>query len=101
MKKIGLATVAGGLAAALIGLAAPVAAAPTEPQNAEDTIAELKAEGYTVIVTQIGTAPLSEAEVVAVREGQSYTRKDAGTPVTGSTDNYETYKDRTVYVDVK
>lgn len=101
MKRTGLAAVAGGLAAALIGLAAPVAAAPTGPQNAEDTISQLRAEGYRVVITQIGTAPLSEAEVVAVRKGQSYPRMDAGTPVIGGNDNYATYRDRIVYVDVK
>lgn len=101
MKKTGLATVVAGLAAALIGLAAPVAAAPTGSQNAEDTIAQLRAEGYRVVVTQVGTAPLSEAEVTAVRKGPSYTRMDAGTTVVGGNENYFTYQDRTVYVDVK
>lgn len=100
MTRTGLA-VTGALAAAAIGLAAPVSAAPTEPQNAEDAIAQLKAEGYKVVVTQVGTAPLREAEVTAVRKGQSYSRIDAGAPVIGSTDNYATYQDRIVYVDVK
>ncbi|RAV09805.1 hypothetical protein DQP55_16730 [Mycolicibacterium sp. GF69] len=98
--RIGLATT-GALAAAAIGLAAPVSAAPAEPQNAEDTIAQLKAEGYRVVVTQVGTAPLRDAEVTAVREGQSYSRIDAGAPAIGSTDHYATYQDRIVYVDVK
>lgn len=101
MRKTALATVAGGLAAALIGLAVPVAAAPTGPRNAQDTINQLKSEGYTVVVTQVGGAPLSEAEVVAVRQGPSFTRIDAGVPVIGSSHNYTTHQDRIVYVDVK
>nr|WP_090338616.1 hypothetical protein [Mycolicibacterium malmesburyense]CRL66576.1 hypothetical protein CPGR_00023 [Mycolicibacterium malmesburyense] len=101
MRKSGIAAVASGLAAALIGLAAPVAAAPTGPQNAQDTINQLRSEGYTVIVTQVGTSPLSEAEVVAVRKGPTHTKIDAGTPVIGSSRNYTTQQERTVYVDVK
>ncbi|MGE2721931.1 hypothetical protein [Mycolicibacterium celeriflavum] len=101
MRKSGIAAVASGLAAALIGLAAPVAAAPTGPQNAQDTINQLRSEGYTVIVTQVGTAPLGEAEVVAVRKGPTHTKIDAGTPVIGSSRNYTTHQERTVYVDVK
>ncbi|MFV9636011.1 hypothetical protein [Mycobacterium neumannii] len=101
MKKIGIAAVASGLAAGLIGLAAPVAAAPSGSQNAQDTINQLRSEGYRVVVTQVGTAPLSEAEVVAVREGPTFTRIDAGSPVIGSSDNYITHQDRLVYVDVK
>ena len=50
MKKIGLATiVAGGLAAATLGLAAPAVAAPSGPGNAQETINDLKADGYNVI----------------------------------------------------
>ncbi|OBB44293.1 hypothetical protein [Mycobacterium sp. 852002-51961_SCH5331710] len=101
MRRTPIAAVAGGLAAALIGLAAPVAAAPTGPSNAQDTINQLRSEGYTVIVTQVGTAPLSEAQVVAVRKGPSHTKIDAGSPVIGSSHNYTTYEERTVYVDVK
>jgi len=49
MKKFGFAaTIVGGLAAAIIGLAAPAAAAPTGPGNAQQTISELQAQGYTV-----------------------------------------------------
>ena len=39
MKKFGLATIAaGGLAAAILGLAAPADAAPAGPGNAQDTV---------------------------------------------------------------
>jgi len=52
MKKFALAaTVASGLAAAVIGLAAPATAAPAGPGDAQQTIDILRAQGYTVIVT--------------------------------------------------
>jgi hypothetical protein len=101
MKKFGLATaMTAGVAAALIGLAAPAVAAPTGPGNAQQTINELQAQGYTVIVNRIGTAPLDQASVVAVRPGQTYSRTDTGVPGAGS-DIYTTVTDKTVYVDVK
>jgi hypothetical protein len=102
MKKTGFASaVVGGLAAAVIGLAAPAAAAPTGPDNAQQTIGELKSQGYTVIVNRLGNAPLDQAEVVAVRRGQTYTHVNAGTPIIGGHDNYTTVSDRIVYVDVR
>ena len=99
MKKIGLATlVAGGLAAATLGLAAPSVAAPAGPGNAQDTISELKADGYNVIVNRVGGTPLEQATVVAVRPGQTYSRTDSGNPG----DSLETtVTNKTVYVDVK
>jgi len=49
-KNVRFAAVAAvGLAAAILGLAAP-AAAPTGPGNAQDTINRLQADGYNVIV---------------------------------------------------
>ena len=81
MKKFGFATVlAGGLTAAVLGLAAPAGAAPTGPGNAQETINQLQADGYNVIVNRIGTTPLEQATVVAVRPGQTYSRTDSGTP---------------------
>jgi hypothetical protein len=98
MKKIGAAAAMVG--AALIGLAAPSVAAPTGPGNAQQTINELQAQGYTVIVNRIGTAPLDQATVVAIRRGHTYSRTDTGVPGAGST-IYTTVIDKTVYVDVK
>lgn len=99
MKKFGIATaLAGGLTAAVIGLAAPAGAAPTGPGNAQETINQLKADGYNVIVNRIGTTPLDQATVVAVRPGQTYSRTDSGNPG----DSFATtVTDKTVYVDVK
>ena len=101
MNKFGFATVVvSGLATAVIGLAAPAAAAPTGPGNAQQTISQLEAQGYHVIVNRIGTAPLDQATVVAVRPGQTYSRTDTGVPGAGN-DIYTTITDKTVYVDVK
>jgi hypothetical protein len=101
MKKFGLAaTIVGGLAAAIIGLAAPAAAAPTGPGNAQQTISELQAQGYTVIVNRVGTVPLDKASVVAVRPGQTYSRTDSGVPGAGN-DISTTVTNKTVYLDVK
>ena len=100
MKKIGLATivVAGGLTAATLGLAAPAVAAPTGPGNAQETISDLKADGYNVVVNRVGGTPLEQATVVAVRPGQTYSRTDSGNP---GDSLQTTVTNRTVYVDVK
>ncbi len=99
MKKFGFATaLAGGLAAAVMGLAAPAVAAPTGPGSAQDTIDQLQADGFNVIVNRIGSTPLDQATVVAVRPGQTYSRTDSGTPG----DSFgTTVTGKTVYVDVK
>jgi hypothetical protein len=99
MKKFGFATLfAGGLTAAILGLASPASAAPTGPGNAQDTINQLQADGYNVIVNRVGATPLDHATVLAVRPGQTYSRTDSGTPG----DSFETtVTDKTVYVDVK
>src|ERR1700754_5239197 len=101
MKKFKFAaTVVSGLAAAVIGLAAPAVAAPSGPGDAQQTINVLRAQGYTVIVNRIGTAPIEHANVVAVRPGQTYSRTDTGLPGAGD-DIHTTVTDKTVYVDVK
>jgi hypothetical protein len=99
MKKFGFATLTvGGLTAAVLGLAAPASAAPTGPGNAQDTINQLQADGYNVIVNRVGATPLDHATVLAVRPGQTYSRTDSGTPG----DSFETtVTGKTVYVDVK
>ncbi|KUI21487.1 hypothetical protein AU193_03615 [Mycobacterium sp. GA-1285] len=99
MKKFGISTVAASaLAAALIGLAAPVQAAPSGPGNAQQTISELESQGFRVIVNRIGNAPLDKASVVAIRPGQTYTQTDS-LGVGGDLNTRVINK--TVYVDVK
>jgi hypothetical protein len=102
MNRFGFAAaIVSGLAAAIIGLAAPAAAAPSGSDNAVQTIGQLRSQGYTVIVNRLGNTPLDQAEVVAVRQGQSYTHINAGQPVYGSQRNYSTIQDNVVYIDVK
>src|ERR1700742_3344198 len=101
MKKFAFAaTIVSGLAAAVIGLAAPAIAAPTGPGDAQQTINVLRAQGYTVIVNRIGTSPLEQADVVAVRPGQTYSRTDSGLPGAGD-DIATTVTNKSVYLDVK
>ena len=69
MKSITLATAAAaGLTAAVLGLAAPAAAAPSG-SDAQQTISQLEADGNRVIVNRLSDAPLSQATVVAVQPG--------------------------------
>jgi len=100
MKKIGFAAaVASGIGAALIGLTGPALAAPTGTGDALDTIARLQREGYTVVVNRIGNAPLQNASVVAIRDGQTFLRTDNG--VAGANHPTTQVLNKTVYVDVK
>ena len=98
-KSATLASVfAGGLTAIVLGMAASAGAAPTAPGNAQQTINQLQADGYNVIVNRVGTTPLDQATVVAVRPGQTYSRTDSGNPG----DSLETtITAKTVYIDVK
>jgi hypothetical protein len=65
MTKFTVATLAAsGLAAAILGLAVPADAAPTGPGNDRDTV---NAQGYQVIVNRLGSTPLDQGTVVAVR----------------------------------
>ena len=67
MNKFGFATVAASaFAAAFIGLAGPAQAAPTGPGTAEQTISDLRDEGYRVVVNRINDVPLAKARVVSV-----------------------------------
>ncbi len=90
-----------GLAAGAIGLAAAPAAAatPTPAGNAQQTIDELRAQGYRVIVSRLSSRPLTEANVVSVRHGQDYSQNW----IVDDEDRdyvYNTLAGRTVYVDV-
>lgn len=99
MRNLGFATiVASGLAAAVLGLAAPAVAAPSGPGNAQQTIAQLEQQGYNVVVNHVGNTPLSQATVTAVRPGHTYSRTDSGNP---GDDLLTTVTVKTVYVDVK
>lgn len=95
MNKFGFATVAASaFAAAFIGLAAPAQAAPSGPGNAQDTIEQLREDGFHVVVKRQGPTPLAEATVVGVSPSSALSgpkRDDDSAP------NIP----RTVYVNVK
>jgi hypothetical protein len=74
MRKFAISTlVVCGLAAATLALAAPVLAAPTGAGSAADTVNELQANGYKVILNKVGSAPLSQCTVTSIRPGQQIT----------------------------
>lgn len=59
-----------GLVTATIGAlmyALSVAPASADPQSAQDTISDLRAQGYSVILDRTGTAPLSDCVVTGFR----------------------------------
>jgi hypothetical protein len=96
MKKFAFATLAAsGLAAATLGLATPAGAAPSGTSSAQDTVNQLQASGYKVILNKIGGAPLDQCTVSSVRTGRQITQ-----PVTaGSGDLTQKVLYTTVYVD--
>lgn len=104
MKRNGFAVkmataVTAGLAAGIVGLAAPATATPAVSGNAQQTIDELRAQGYRVIVSRLSSRPLSEANVVGVRQGQDFSQNW----IDDDDDRDYVYNDlagRTVYVDV-
>jgi len=70
------------VATATLGLATAAAAgaAPNSVDTADQTIRELKSEGYNVIVNRTGTGTLEQCTVTDVRPGQTYSRTDSGVP---------------------
>lgn len=62
---------AGLLAAVLLAVPPPPASAE---QTALETIGMLEAQGYTVNVDRIGSAPLEQCTVTAIRNPQQVTR---------------------------
>jgi hypothetical protein len=73
MKNITIAAVlsalSAGFAGAVVGLAAPALAAPSNAGSAQDTISQLEAEGNRVIVNNQGGSALSDASVVSIQQG--------------------------------
>ncbi len=100
MKSFTIAAItAGALACAALGLAGAANAAPSGPVTADQTVSQLQAEGFQVILNKIGTAPLNQCAVSAVRPGQTFSRMDSGAP--GAMDDIvTTVTSKTVYVDV-
>ena len=104
MKKLHITAVtavtAGALSAAALTLAAAAAAAPSGPSSVDQTVNQLKADGYTVMINKVGAGPVHQCTVAAVRPGQTYSRSDTGTP--GAQDNiHTTVTGKTVFVDIR
>jgi hypothetical protein len=92
------------MAAGALALAAPVSGDLSVPSSAhntgrsvQDTVNALEAEGYRVILSKVGRAPLGQCTVGAVRPGHAVTeqRQDNRTNRTLQRTLYTT-----VYVDV-
>lgn len=100
MKSFTLPVIAAGaIATAALGLAGAAGAAPSGDVDASQTVSRLEASGFDVIVNKLGTAPLDQCVVSAVRPGQTYSRMDSGAP--GAMDDIvTTVTAMTVYVDV-
>jgi hypothetical protein len=92
------ATAAAGLATAILGPAWPALSMPVGPDTAQDTVNQLEAQGYKVILNKIGTAALNRCTVTAVRPGVDVTRP--GTSRVGGRDPAQVVLYTTVYVDV-
>lgn len=68
-------------ATAALGLAtAGTASAAPSGVGADDTLGNLRSEGYNVIVNRTGTGPIDQCSVTDVRPGQTYSRTDSGVP---------------------
>jgi len=90
---------AGAIATAALGLAGGAAAAPSGTIDASQAVGQLQARGFAVLVNKVGTAPLDQCVVSAVRPGQTFSRMDSGAP--GAMDDIvTTVTAMTVYVDV-
>jgi hypothetical protein len=100
MKSFTLpAVAAGAIATAALGLAGAAGAAPSRALDASQTVGQLKARGFDVIVNKVGTAPLDRCVVNAVRPGHAFSRMDSGVP--GAMDDIvTTVTAMTVFVDV-
>ena len=100
MSKLSLTAVTvGALSAAALTLAGAAAAAPAGPSSVDQTVNQLKADGYNVFVNKVGAAPVDQCTVAAVRAGQTYSRTDSGTP--GAQDDiHTTVTGKTVFVDL-
>ena len=98
MNKLLTTVAAGALSAAALTLAAAAAAAPSGQSSVDQTVNQLKAHGYTVIVNKAGAARMDQCTVAAVRSGQTYSRSDSGTP--GAHDIHTIVTGKTVFVDL-
>jgi hypothetical protein len=107
MKKFGFATIAAtALTAGFLGLAAPAFAAPTGAGSAQDTISSLEGQGYNVVVNRQSDRPLSEASVVSVGQGPTFSKTNTNAGNEGgygaaSDKAFAPDHEKTVYVNVR
>lgn len=94
------AVIACSIATAALGLTATANAAPTEPGNADQTVEELRADGFNVILNKVGTGALDQCTVGAVRPGQTFTMTQTDVPGGPTQGIVTTVTGMTVYVDV-
>lgn len=85
------------LTGAIVGLAAPAAAAPTAG-DAQSTISELEADGNRVIVNNLSGTPLSQATVVGVNPGADIR---STVPSNDDGNNQQVVTGKVYYVDVR
>lgn len=83
----------------VLGSAGIASAAPEGPSSPSQTVNDLRAQGYHVVVNTVGTGSLNGCAVKAVRPGQTFTRTDSGFPG-AMNDVRTTVTAKTVYVDV-
>ena len=55
---------AGALASAALGLAGTANAAPSGPSSVDQTVSQLRSQGYQVILNKVGTAPRNQCAVM-------------------------------------
>jgi hypothetical protein len=100
MKKlVARAAVAGALAAVAFSSVNTANAVPSGPQTVDQVVEQLRAQGYHVILSRVGTAPLDRCSVSAVRPGHTFSRTDSGIPGAGG-NLVTTVTGMTAYVDV-
>lgn len=61
-------------AGVILAPAGAAVAQPVKPGNAQQTIGELEATGYDVVIDRVGSAPLNECIVTSVRNPQTVTQ---------------------------
>ena len=88
------------LGAATLGLTPTASAAPAGPSSIDVTVDQLRAQGYDVIVSQIGDGPKEQCTLGSVRPGHEYSRTVSGIPGEPGDALETVVLSKTVYVDV-
>lgn len=83
-------------ASSVVIFTAVASAAPSGPSQVDQTVEQLKADGYNVTINRTGDKPLSECTVRSVRPGQTFSTQDSR----GGGSINTTVTSKTVYLDV-